>query len=125
MNPSEVLRRITAALDRAGIAYMLTGSFASSMYGALRSTMDIDIVIAASRDQVERLVQLLPETEYYVELESALRAYDHESMFNVIDLANKLEGGHHFSKIPRVQPGGVQTPALNECGCHSSVCSQC
>jgi Uncharacterised nucleotidyltransferase len=98
MNPSEVLRRITAALDRAGIAYMLTGSFASSMYGALRSTMDIDIVIAASRDQVEQLVQLLPETEYYVELESALRAYDHESMFNVIDLANNWKVDIIFRK---------------------------
>jgi hypothetical protein len=98
MNPSDVLRRITAALDRAGVPYMLTGSFASSLYGALRSTMDIDMVIAASRDQVERLVQLLPESEYYVELESALRAHDHESMFNVIDLANNWKVDLIFRK---------------------------
>jgi len=88
MNPSEVLRKITAALDHAGIAYMLTGSLASAMYGALRSTMDIDIVIAAGRDEVKRLVQLLPEREYYIEVDSALTAHEHESMFNVIDLAN-------------------------------------
>ena len=67
---------------------MLTGSLASAMYGALRSTMDIDIVIAAGRDEVKRLVQLLPEREYYIEVDSALTAHEHESMFNVIDLAN-------------------------------------
>jgi hypothetical protein len=44
MSALEVLRRITAALDRAGIAYMLTGSFASAHHGAPRSTSDIDIV---------------------------------------------------------------------------------
>lgn len=98
MNPSEVLRKITVALDRAGIPYMLTGSFASAMYGALRSTMDIDIVIAAGRHQVKRLVQLLPENEYYVELDSALTAYDHESMFNVIDLADNWKVDLIFRK---------------------------
>jgi hypothetical protein len=40
----EVLRRITTALDRAGIAYMLTGSFAGAHHGAPRSTLDINIV---------------------------------------------------------------------------------
>jgi len=77
---------------------MLTGSFASSLYGALRSTMDIDVVVAAGRDQVELLVQLLPESEYYAELESALRAHDHQSMFNVIDLANNWKVDLIFRK---------------------------
>lgn len=82
------MRKIAAVLDSASIAYMLTGSFASSAYGALRSTMDIDVVIAADRDQVKRFVGFLPESEYYVDVDAALRASDHESMFNVIDLAS-------------------------------------
>lgn len=88
MSPAEVLRKIVAALDSANIAYMLTGSFASSAYGALRSTMDLDVVIAADRDQVKHFVGLLSESEYYVDVDAALRASDHESMFNVIDLAS-------------------------------------
>ena len=84
MNPSEVLRRITDALNSAGIPYMLTGSVASSLYGALRSTMDIDIVIAAGRDQIGKLVQLLPDNLYYVDREAALDACDHQSTFNII-----------------------------------------
>lgn len=77
---------------------MLTGSFAGSMYGALRSTMDIDVVIAAGRNEVKGFLQLLPENEYYVELDSALTAHDHESMFNVIDLANNWKVDLIFRK---------------------------
>ena len=87
MSPSEVLRRITAALDRAGIAYMLTGSFASAHYGAPRSTQDIDVVIAPSPAQLRAFLQSLPSVEYYSDLDAALEAHKRESLFNVIDLA--------------------------------------
>jgi hypothetical protein len=42
MSVPEAFQRITAALDQAGIPYMLSGSFASAYYGAPRSTQDID-----------------------------------------------------------------------------------
>lgn len=87
MSASEVLRRITTALDRAGIAYMLTGSFASAHHGAPRSTQDIDIVIAASPAQLLTFVQSLPRTEYYADLDAALEAHKRQSLFNVIDSA--------------------------------------
>ena len=74
MNAAEVLRRITAALDQAGIEYMLTGSFASAYHGAPRSTQDIDFVINATPAQLKALVQALPEAEYYVDLTAALEA---------------------------------------------------
>jgi hypothetical protein len=87
MSASEVLRRISVALDRAGIAYMLTGSFASAYHGAPRSTQDIDIVIAANPEQLRRFVEYLPSGEYYADLDAALEAHRRESLFNVIDLA--------------------------------------
>ncbi len=46
MSVSEVFQRISSALNHAGIGYMLTGSFASAHYGVVRSTQDIDLVIA-------------------------------------------------------------------------------
>jgi hypothetical protein len=52
MSFPEVLQRVTAALNHAGIAYMLTGSFASVYYGSPRSTQDIDLVIAANPPQL-------------------------------------------------------------------------
>jgi hypothetical protein len=87
MSASGVLQRITTALDRAGIAYMLTGLFASAHHGAPRSTLDIDIVIAANPAQLRTFVQSLPSAEYYADLNAALEAHERQSLFNVIDLA--------------------------------------
>jgi hypothetical protein len=82
----EVLQRTTAALDRTGIAYMLTGSFASVYYGSPRSTQDIDLVIAANPAQLRAFIEALPGAEYYADLDAALEAHKRESLFNIIDL---------------------------------------
>jgi hypothetical protein len=86
MSFPEVLQKIAAALDRAGVAYMLTGSFASAYYGSLRSTQDIDLVVSATPPQLQAFIQSLPNGEYYADLDAALEAYKRESLFNVIDL---------------------------------------
>ena len=86
MSAPEVLRRITQALENAGIAYMLTGSFASAHYGVPRSTQDIDLVIEATAAQLRTFVQSLPADEYYADFDAALEAQRKESLFNVIDL---------------------------------------
>jgi hypothetical protein len=86
MNLPQILHRITTALDQAGIAYMLTGSFAGAYYGSPRSTQDIDLVIAATPAQLQVFVSRLPSGEYYADLDAALEAQRKESMFNVIDL---------------------------------------
>jgi len=82
----EVLQRVTAALDRAGIPYMLTGSFASVFYGLPRSTQDIDIVISATTEQLQEFIAALPSTEYYSDLAAVVEAQRRESMFNIIDM---------------------------------------
>jgi hypothetical protein len=66
---------------------MLTGSFASAHHGAPRSTLDIDIVVAANPTQLRTFVQSLPSVEYYSDLDAALEAHKRQSLFNVIDLA--------------------------------------
>lgn len=87
MSVSDVFARIKSALDLAGIAYMLSGSFASAYYGSPRSTQDIDLVIAAAPDQLRAFVESLPSDEYYAEVDAALEAHQRQSLFNVIDLA--------------------------------------
>jgi hypothetical protein len=87
MSVTQIFQRIAAALDQAGIAYMLSGSFASSYYGAPRSTQDIDLVIEATPAQLRAFVQSLPSDEYYADLDAALGAHKAESLFNVIDLS--------------------------------------
>jgi len=87
MSISEVLRRITIALDQNSIAYMLTGSFASAYHGTPRSTQDIDVIVEATPEQLRGLVRSLPAAQYYSDLDAALQAHQAESMFNVIDLS--------------------------------------
>lgn len=49
------LRRITAALDDAGLPYALCGGLALAVHGAPRATTDIDLLVAA--DHVERALR--------------------------------------------------------------------
>jgi hypothetical protein len=66
---------------------MLAGSFASAYYGAPRTTQDIDLVIAATSDQLRTFVQFLSKDQYSVDLDTALEARKHQSLFNVVDMA--------------------------------------
>ena len=97
MSIAGVFQRIAAALDQAGITYMLAGSFASTYYGTPRTTQDIDLVILATPGQLRTFASLLPGDEYYIDLDAALSAHRRESMFNVIDLAT----GWKIDLIPR------------------------
>src|SRR5882672_8040063 len=87
MSTSEVFERIVNALEKAGIPYMLSGSFASAYYGSYPSTQDIDLIIQATPEQLQPFIESLPKAHYYVELDSALEAMKHQSMFNVVDAA--------------------------------------
>jgi len=65
---------------------MLTGSFASAYYGAVRSTRDIDLVIEATPAQLSDFIRRLPAEQYYADLAAALEAHQRQSLFNVIDM---------------------------------------
>lgn len=86
MSATDVLSRTSVALNRAGIAYMLSGAFAGAYHGVPRATQDVDIVIGATTDQLRTFVHLLPASEYYVDLDAALEAHKRQSLFNVIDM---------------------------------------
>jgi hypothetical protein len=81
----DVFRRVSEVLDLTTIPYMLTGSFASSYYGVLRATHDIDIVISPAPQNVKTLVQRLNEKDYYADLNAAIDAQRNQSMFNALD----------------------------------------
>ncbi len=79
------IRRVQRALEAAGVPYMVTGSFASALHGAPRTTQDVDVVIAPTLGSLRKLLLQFPEEEYYVSQEAALQALGSESLFNVID----------------------------------------
>src|SRR5215831_7487831 len=85
MSTADVFQRITEVLNGNSVAYMLTGSFASTHYGTSRSTQDLDIVINPTDEQLGKLIESLNMNNYYVDLNSALEAKRRESLFNIID----------------------------------------
>lgn len=88
MKIEDFLGRVCAALEANNVPYMVTGSFASSVHGVPRSTNDLDVVIAPTREQLRTLVDTFTRLGYYArwgDAEDALRLRD---QFNVIDLPN-------------------------------------
>ena len=55
------------ALERSGLPWYITGSVALGAYGSPRQTMDADVVIAATSDQLGAMAGTLSDTCYYSE----------------------------------------------------------
>ena len=121
MNPTDVFRRIVLHLDRRSIAYMMVGSFAGTYFGLSRSTYAIDIVLEAAPDQLKGLIADLQADNYYAELDAALDALKHESLFNVID----NETGWKIDLIFRKSRSFDQAPpSIREAFPYSVACRQ-
>jgi hypothetical protein len=88
---TDLLRRITVALDANAVPYMLTGSLASSMYGVPRATNDIDVVVLPTREQLMSIVQLFQRTGLTVAPEAAVEALRNKSQFNIVDIPRGLK----------------------------------
>jgi hypothetical protein len=88
MSIHDLVTRLVRALDQAGIPYMFTGSFASSFHGTPRASNDFDLVMAPTPDQLRKLKAMLPESEFYFDLDDALDALERIRQFNIIDLGS-------------------------------------
>ncbi len=107
MSSAPVFRELVSALDRAGIAYMVVGSFASNLFGDSRGTQDIDIVVSANVEQIRALLDSFTKTQYYFDLNTALEACRHKSMFNILDMERGWKIDVIFQK-----PGAYHEQAL-------------
>lgn len=83
----QALRAVACALEELGIAYMVTGSVASSFHGRPRATHDVDLVIDPTPAQVDELARRLEAAGFSIDHERARR------QFNVIAMesAAKLD----------------------------------
>src|SRR5690242_19440918 len=85
MNESELeaLRDVSERLEFAGIQFMLTGSLAMAYYSQSRFSRDVDIVIALTRGDADKIVSLFKDG-YYVSREAISRSIENRSVFNLI-----------------------------------------
>jgi hypothetical protein len=82
-NELEIVRDVSARLERGGIDYMLTGSMAMNYYAQPRMTRDIDFVVALTPRHADSIVRLFVP-DYYVSLEAVRSSIAQESLFNLI-----------------------------------------
>ena len=82
-NELDIVRDVSARLDAAGLAFMLTGSMAMNFYAQPRMTRDIDVVVALLPKDAERVVRLFG-ADYYVSREAVDSSIARHSMFNLI-----------------------------------------
>jgi hypothetical protein len=86
----EVLFDVVTKLEGAGIAYMLTGSVAMSVYAEPRMTRDIDIVVELAQTDADRMVELF-SADYYVADDAVRSAISARTMFNVFHLSKLVK----------------------------------
>lgn len=87
INPEKLLLKITPILDELKIDYFITGGFAVSGWGRIRSTLDIDIVIELLEPKVKPLATALRKISKfgYIDEEAAAEALKRKGEFNFID----------------------------------------
>lgn len=79
------LAPVAAAFDDQRIRFYVSGSVASSLHGAIRSTMDVDLVCDLCEDQIERFVDVVGD-EFYISPSAIRHAVYRKSCFNLIHL---------------------------------------
>jgi len=115
----QALRPVVNALNRLGVRYCIGGSVASSLHGAARSTLDVDLAAELNERTARELARDL-QGEYYVSEQAAVEAVKRNGCFNLIHLATSFKvdiflGRHpHYDRI--VQDRALDTqlgePAL-------------
>ena len=90
MEPLEILRDVTARLDRLKIPYMVGGSFAGSFYGFARNTQDADLIVAMQRDNVDEFVRTF-SGDFYLDRKMIEDALKRRTSFNIIHLASSFK----------------------------------
>lgn len=81
-----VLTLVTSQLEGAGIAYMVTGSIAVSLYAEPRMTRDVDLVVELAPADTERLITMFG-ADFSCDADRIRDAITRRSMFNLIHTA--------------------------------------
>ena len=71
MNTSDPLLRLFAGLHREGVEYVLVGGQAVRLNGFLRATEDVDVLVAATRENGERVIRALAFLPSAIDLDPA------------------------------------------------------
>lgn len=86
----DLLETVCAELERQGIAYAITGSVASSVYGEPYTSQDVDVCVHMTDTQAAALATALP-ARFYRSEEAMRDAARRRSITNLIDVDTGLK----------------------------------
>jgi hypothetical protein len=95
----DMLAAVVDALEAEGVAYAITGSVASSVYGEPRGTEDADLVVIADSSKLLRVAARL-RPRFYISDEMLLEACRAHGFINVIDASTGLKVDLSFGGGP-------------------------
>jgi hypothetical protein len=77
---------ILLKLEALDIPYVIIGGFAANIYGIMRATYDIDIIVDLNEADIQALAQVYPLPRYYADPYQMSNAMRIGSSFNIIDV---------------------------------------
>ena len=113
--PSELVQALSplvSELIRLGVRHFVGGSIASSIHGAARSTLDVDVVAEIDEAAGLQLIASLQD-DYYISKEAVLEAVQRCGCFNLIHYATSFKVDVFVNK-GREFDRSVQDRAVNE-----------
>jgi len=94
---TEVMLKVIEALEELGSPYLVGGSYASSVHGIARATMDIDMLAAIPAKHAAALVEKLGP-EFYADEQAIRNAIMAKRSFNVIHMQTAFKVDVFVSK---------------------------
>ena len=82
-DPVELALILGRVFERLGVRYCIGGSVASSVYGEVRTTLDVDVIADLRQQHVDALVAAT-RADFYILDEAVRRAVLEKSSFNLI-----------------------------------------
>ncbi len=79
----DVLKQVTAILEKMNVPYIISGSIAANYYSIPRMTRDIDIVIELKRPVLKNFVEKF-KREFFLDEDVIQREMENLGMFNLI-----------------------------------------
>ncbi len=112
------LEPVVAALRRLGVRHYVGGSVASTFHGAIRSTMDVDLVCSLSETGAAALIEACGP-DFYASPAAARAAVREQKCFNLIHLPTSykidifIDRGRQFDEaaFARARPEAFGPPA--------------
>lgn len=84
MGEIEVIKKIIKDLEKTKIPYLISGGFAVNAWGRIRTTHDLDVIIAVSLKEAMSFKKIFKPEEFYFSEEAAEQAIMVKSTFNVV-----------------------------------------